>query len=79
MPRGTRHELVGLLLRDGDTPVLQIAGGGMWRLDLGIGATWRARRLFGLRVRVQGIRDGFDILAVDVIERAGRIRSNAGG
>lgn len=69
MPRGTRHELTGILLRRGRDHVLEIAGGGTWRLDLGLRAAWRARDLVGLRVRVTGVRDGFDLLAVDGIDR----------
>lgn len=72
MSRGTRHDLIGMLLRSRDTGglVLDVPGEGAWRLDLGIVAAWRARRLVGIRVRVAGVRDGFDLLAVETIERA---------
>lgn len=60
MPRGTRHELTGLLLRHGPTLILRVDGGGEWRLD----APTQARRLVGRRMSVTGVRDGFDLLAV---------------
>lgn len=60
MPRGTRHELTGLLLRQGTTLVLRVDGGGEWRLD----APTHAWRLVGRRVSVTGVRDGFDLLGV---------------
>jgi len=66
MPRGTRHELTGLLLEQHAGLVLQVEGGGTWRLDAGR----HARRLLGERVRVKGIRDGFDLLSVERIDRA---------
>ncbi len=65
MPMGTRHEVTGLLLEHRGGLVVEVDGGGTWRLDAG----WRARRLLGLRVRVVGIRDGFDLLAVERITR----------
>ena len=33
MPRGTRRELIGILLGDDPYPVLRVADGGEWRLD----------------------------------------------
>ena len=64
MPRGTRHVVEGLLLRSAAGGlVLRADGGGEWRLDAG----WRARRLVGRRVRVEGLRDGHDLLAVEQI------------
>lgn len=68
MPRGTAHELVGLLLRDGQSLVLRIDDGGAWRLD----APGRAWRLLGRRVRVTGTRDGFDLLAARSIDAEGQ-------
>lgn len=64
MPMGARHEVEGLLLEDHGRLALDVRDGGTWRLDAG----WRARRLLGRRVRVIGIRDGFDLLAVQRIE-----------
>lgn len=69
MLRGTRHDLAGLLLRSGRDHLLEISGGGTWRLDMGPLAAERARDLAGLRVRATGVRDGFDLLAVDPIEQ----------
>lgn len=67
MPKGTHHELTGLLLEsDGLYPILQIPDGGEWRLEL----TRRYRHLLGKRVSVTGVRDGFDLLAVTRIEAA---------
>lgn len=66
MPRGSRHEVIGLLLENRGGLVLDVEGGGTWRLDAG----WRARRLLGQRVRIVGIREGFDLLSVERIERA---------
>ena len=61
-----------MLLRSRDVGglILDVPGGGVWRLDLGVVAAWRARRLVGMRVRVTGVRDGFDLLAVETIARA---------
>ncbi len=64
MPIGTRLEVEGLLLEGHEGLVLDVRDGGTWRLEAG----WRARRLLGRRVRVTGIRDGFDLLAVQTIE-----------
>ncbi|WP_031295506.1 DUF5818 domain-containing protein [Sphingobium ummariense] len=63
MPRGTRHELTGVLLDDGFYPVLRVRDGGEWRLDM----SQRYRHLLGRQVRVVGIRDDFDLLAVEEI------------
>ena len=65
MPRGTSHVLDGLLVEDGRGGLeLRIDGGGTWRLD----AVGRARSLIDRRVRVEGVRSGFDLLDVAVIE-----------
>ncbi|QJR05843.1 hypothetical protein HH800_26785 (plasmid) [Sphingobium yanoikuyae] len=64
MPRGTRHELVDMLLGDGPYPVLRVADGGEWRLD----CTRSCRHLLGRRVRVVGTRSDFDMLDVERIE-----------
>ena len=66
MPRGTRHELTGILLDDRLYPILRVADGGEWRLDI----SKQHQHLLGRRVKVRGIRDGFDLLAVDHIEPA---------
>lgn len=66
MPRGTRHELVGILLGDGPYPALRVADGGEWRLD----CNRMYRHLCGQRVRVVGVRSDFDLLDVERIELA---------
>lgn len=66
MPIGKRHELIGLLLENHGGLILDVDGGGTWRLDARPGD----RTLLGQRVRVDGIRDGFDLLAVKRIDRA---------
>lgn len=64
MPRGTHHELEGLMLAGTLYPVLRVDGGGQWRLDL----PSRYRKLIGRRVRVTGTRSGFDLLDVERAE-----------
>jgi len=66
MPRGTRHDLIGILLGDGPYPVLRVADGGEWRLD----CTRSCRHFLGQRVRVVGTRSDFDMLDVEWIEPA---------
>lgn len=66
MPRGTHHELTGILLEARGAPVLRVDDGGEWRLDIGK----RYRDLLGLRVQVTGKRSGFDLLDVERIDRA---------
>lgn len=65
MPRGTCHTETGLLLMDGPMLVLDRDAGGRWRLD----APRSAAKFLGQRVKLTGIRDGFDLLAVEKIER----------
>ena len=66
MPRGSRHELTGLLLGEGLYPVLRVTDGGEWRLDI----RGRYKHLLGRRVRVIGSRADFNLLDVDRIELA---------
>jgi len=66
MPRGTRHELTGILLEGDFYPVLRVADGGEWRLE--ITKAWRP--LLGKRVAIIGVRDGFDLIAVERITLA---------
>lgn len=66
MPRGTRHELTGILLEGDFYPVLRLADGGEWRLE--ITKAWQP--LLGKRVAIIGVRDGFDLIAVDQITLA---------
>ena len=63
MPQGSRHSLEGLLLRGHGRLILQKDDGGRWRLDV----ERTAERWLGRRVRVDGIRNGFDELLVERI------------
>lgn len=65
MPLGSRHDEAGLLLREGGALILQRDDGGRWRLD----ADPASEALLGKRVRVIGVRSGFDLLDVATIER----------
>lgn len=60
MPLGSEHVEDGLLLREGGWIVLRRDDGGRWRLDL----ARRHEELLGRRVRVEGVRSGFDLLDV---------------
>ncbi|WP_311270362.1 DUF5818 domain-containing protein [Sphingobium sp. WCS2017Hpa-17] len=66
MPRGSCHDLTGILLDDGLYPILHVSDGGKWRLDI----SGSFRHLLGHKVRVQGTRSEFDMLDVDRIERS---------
>lgn len=61
MPLGTRHIETGRLRRIGILWALDVDGGGTWRLD---GSRRKLDRLVGDRVRVEGVREGFDLLGV---------------
>ncbi len=61
--KGTRYRLEGLLLSSERGPVLQIDDGGTWALDLNNDA----QDLLGRRVRIEGLRSGFDRIDVDWI------------
>lgn len=63
MPKGSRHDEQGLLLSDRGRLVLRRDDGGHWRLQ----ADWDAYQMLGRRVRVAGIRCGFDLLDVERI------------
>lgn len=66
MPRERPVTLEGLLLLDGRQLILQMLDGGQWRLL----ASGRHERLLGRRVRVEGVRQGHDIVAAERIELA---------
>jgi hypothetical protein len=55
--------LEGLLMQEGRQLILQMADGGQWRLL----ARGRQEHLLGRHVRIEGVRDGHDIVAVDRI------------
>ncbi len=63
MPIGSHHDETGWLNDDRGELVLRRDGGGRWRLDVGLVLGWRARRLVGRRVKVEGTRIDFDVLA----------------
>ena len=63
MPRGSHHDVIGIVLQDGRRTILRVEGGGEWHLDSDRSFT----RYLGRRVRVQGTRDGFDLLCVQTV------------
>lgn len=65
MPVGKFHSEEGLLLRQRGRLILQKDGGGFWTLE----ADPAAARMLGLRVRVEGVRSGFNALDVARIVR----------
>ena len=67
MPIGSHHVETGWLNDDAGQLVLKRDGGGRWRLDVSLLTRWQSRHLIAKRVRVTGIRDGFDLLAVRAI------------
>jgi hypothetical protein len=66
MPLGTSHTEIGVLLREGGSLILQRDDGGRWRLD----TDEAPETLLGLRVRIEAVRSGFDLLDVARIGRA---------
>lgn len=66
MPLGSRHVVTGRLRRTANLWALDVDGGGRWRLDGGR----RLERWEGQRVEIEGIRDGFDLLAVTRVTAA---------
>lgn len=65
MPIGSRHDETGILVRDCNLLYLQRDAGGHWELDADDGAF----ALLGLKVRVVGVRSGFDRLSVKSLNR----------
>ena len=63
MPIGSHHGESGWLNDDRGELVLRRDGGGRWRLDVGLVLGWQARKLVGRRVKVEGTRIDFDVLA----------------
>ena len=68
MPRGTRHDETGRLNERDGWYSLRRDGGGTWRLGLGWWMGRKAGRLVGLRVRIVGVREDYDVLGVELIE-----------
>ena len=64
MPLGTEHVDMGMLLDTHEGVVLELGGGGRWRLKL----SWWQRRFIGQHVKIKGVRIGFDKLKVVKIE-----------
>ena len=65
MPSWASTEDVGVLLLGPAGLVLARPDGGTWRLAI---PWWRRpRRFIGRRVRIRGIRTGFDVIDVDRI------------
>lgn len=59
MPLGVSLDLEGLLLEERGQLFLRMDDGGHWRIEAG----GSARKLLGRRVRVEGTRDGFNLVA----------------
>lgn len=69
MPRGTHHVVTGILRPSQyGLYALEVEGGGVWQLDVGWG--WKARKLVGQRVTIEGTRSGFNLLDVKWMRRA---------
>lgn len=66
MPSYRPIALEGLLLMEGKQLILQMPDGGQWRLL----APGRHHHMLGCRVRVEGAREGHDIVGVDRIKPA---------
>lgn len=64
MPIGDAVDIAGIVLRDGRRINLYVDGGGYWELQLFPSELWP----LGRRVRVRGVRSGFNIIDVQNIE-----------
>jgi hypothetical protein len=64
MPIGSGHDETGILMKDKGCLLLLRDDGGRWRLE----ADPAHFRLAGRRVRVIGVRTGFDTLSVETID-----------
>lgn len=60
MPRASQHDETGTVVRERGELVLLRDDGGRWRLD----APLTAESYVGRRIRVIGVRSGFDLLDV---------------
>ena len=67
MPLGSSHDETGRLWREERWLTLHRDAAGRWRLDVDHGA----ERMLGQRVRVVGVRSGFDLHDLRRIGRAG--------
>jgi len=59
VPLGSLHDEAGLLLHEKNWLILRRDDGGRWRLDVD-----GVEHMLGQRVRVEGVRSGFDELTV---------------
>lgn len=66
MPIGSHHDETGILVRDGDLLYLQRDAGGHWEID----ASDKIATMLGRRVRVVGMRTGFDRLSAKQVTLA---------
>ena len=64
MPIGKAVDLTGIVMRDGHRINLHVDGGGYWELDLLRRHLWA----LGRRVRVQGVRSGFNRIDVKQLD-----------
>ena len=64
MPKWVPVEAIGIVMRGPTDIILSMTGGGYWYLDLS--ARLKAEQL-GTRVKVTGMRVGFNEIAVDKI------------
>ncbi|WP_031295530.1 DUF5818 domain-containing protein [Sphingobium ummariense] len=68
MPMGSNHDESGWLNEQDGQLILRRDEAGRWRLAVGFWLWWKARKLIGKRVRVQGVRGEFDLLDVQRLE-----------
>ena len=68
MPLGVPLDLEGMLVEQERHLYLRMDDGGHWRIEAG----WSARKLLGQRVRVEGTRDGFDLVAAKRVRPVAR-------
>lgn len=60
VPLGAPLDLTGILLRDGRQLMLAVSDGGQWMVAPPLFA--RVESLLGQRVRVKGVRGGFNLI-----------------
>lgn len=71
MPMGSHHVITGILRWDGEPGFyLAVDGGGEWQLDFPSPLADAAEEHIDARVTVEGVRIGFNILAVHLLRRS---------
>lgn len=70
MPMGAFHDETGRLNYHDGEYALRMDGGGTWHLEMSFWKSRSAQKFAGKRVRIQGVRTGFNVLSVDRIELA---------